>query len=393
MNLIHLIRNKVPEYKDKIDVIYLVALLAYYFHLFMMTTMFDYNPPFPIFKISVAAAFLVVIYRLVCLKSDEKAEAGLMVLLLAVAAGYMIVRHERDIPAYIIMIIGAKDVSFRSIVKQLLIAGTIIMIAAIAASQLGVIDNLTYVSRHGRLAYALGIIYTTDFAAHVFYLFLGYAYIRRGNFTIPEYIVIAVLTILMFELTSARNNTICILLFLTATAVYSLIMSHVDKLTAEYVNKAIIIFSIIFIILCVSLTVALTIINPTENVKFAELNKLLSGRFSMGNRAYNEYGITLFGSDIEQMGKGGTSIDPEWYFFLDISYVSILMCKGAAVFASMLVMELRCIIKCINKNVYLLMIFAIIALECSIEHHFGELIYNYFLLAVFANLDNRCQSS
>ena len=93
------------------------------------------------------------------------------------------------------------------------------------------------------------------------------------------------------------------------------------------------------------------------------------------------------------MGKGGTSIDPEWYFFLDISYVSILMCKGAAVFASMLVMELRCIIKCINKNVYLLMIFAIIALECSIEHHFGELIYNYFLLAVFANLDNRCQSS
>ena len=382
-------KNNLIKYKNTIDTICLVNLVVYFSHLFMTTTMFRYDTELiPFSKICVAIATLITLYRCASLRRNDRSDACIIFILLVIGVANLIIRHDRSFLACVLMIISVRGLSFRRIVSCLITAGALIMLAAILASQMGLIENLVYNSRKGRHAYALGIIYSTDFAAHVFFLFLGYAYIKKGKFRIYEYIGIAVLTVIMFEFTRARNNTICILLFLTATAVYNFILLHVNGRIAEYVNRTIVVLSVAFIISCVVGSLAITIIYPKDNALFKALAGSLQARYRMGNQAFCKYGITLFGSDIPQIGFGITSIAPEWYFFLDISYVKILFCKGVVVFAAILIMEVRCIAKCIKKNIYLLMIFAIIALECSVEHHLDELAYNFFLLAVFAELSD-----
>ncbi len=326
--------------------------------------------------------------------------SSFIAILLAIGGANLLIRHDRSFLAYVLMIISVRGISFRRIVRCLLITGTFIMLVTVIASQLGLIENLVYQSRNGRLAYALGIVYRTDFSAHVFFLFLGFMYLRRGRLKAIEYAVIAVLALVIFEITLARNNTICILLFLTATAVYNIIKEHVSANAGNRIDKVICVLCVLFIITCMISTIAITVIYSPENTVFAAMDNNIIVRLDMGNQAFHDYGLTMFGSDIPQWGLGGTSKSPDWYFFLDISYVNVLLCKGVAVFAAMLLINFLCVARCIqitraggsfatvyqHGNVYLLAIFAIIALQCSIEHHWGELMYNYFVLATFADL-------
>ena len=394
-------KNTLNKYKSMVDIICLVNLVVYFAHLFLTTTTFPYDTELvPFSKICVAIAILITIYRCTCIDRNDITDACIIGILLVIGISNLLIRHDRSFLAYVLMIISVRGMSFRRIVSCLIITGSFIMLAAVIASQLGLIENLVYNSRNGRHAYALGIMYTTDFAAHVFFLFLGFMYIKRGKLKALEYAVIAVLALVIFEITRARNNTICILLFLTATFAYNLVIDHASSNTVNCIIKAVCVMSVLFIITCIVTVIAITVLYTPDNATFAALDIPLGGRFYMGNQAFRNYGLAMFGNNIPQKGLGGASGFQDWYFFLDISYVNVLLCKGIVVFAAMLLIYFRCVSRCIpimkcngltaqvyaHKNVYLLTIFAVIALQCTIEHHWAELVYNYFVLATFADL-------
>lgn len=50
--------------------------------------------------------------------------------------------------------------------------------------------------------------------------------------------------------------------------------------------------------------------------------------------------------------------------------------------------ESKCIAKSLKGNIYLLIILAIIALQCVFEHHWQELAYNFFVLMTFADMQD-----
>ncbi len=364
--------------------IFLLCWVLYFSSYFAVTTM--YGCPLWLSdacNIGIIIVSEIVLYRLYRTWLENKFEFLFMLVFLAIGIRYQILRHDTYIRDYILILIASKNVDFKKIVKLSLGIGASFMIAAFAASQLGIIEDLVYA--HGT-RHSFGICYPTDFAAHVFFLLLGYLYLRQGKMHIWEYVLIAAFTFIMFKYTRTRNNTICMYFVLVASLVWQFfVMRWPEGSGKNRLLQVVTAGCVGFVVLCVAMSLILTIVYP-ENAIFRNFDSaLLGGRYRMGHEGFLQYGIHLTGSDIPQMGNGNTTVEPDWYFFLDISYITVLLCRGLAVFAMMLIVTGRGMVKCIQKrNLYGLLLFAAMALQCSVEHHWAEPQYNYFYLMMFA---------
>ena len=118
----------------------------------------------------------------------------------------------------IIVILGAKDVRFSRIVRCSFFIGLPILIFAMIASQTGMVEDLVYYRWWGKARHSFGIIYPTDFAAHVFYLMTGYVILRDAKLRWFEYLGIVAASVFVYHFCDARLNTGMILL--TALSVW-----------------------------------------------------------------------------------------------------------------------------------------------------------------------------
>jgi len=111
---------------------------------------------------------------------------------------------------------------------------------------------------------------------------------------------------------------------------------------------------------------------------------LLSGRLSLGRLAFDRFEVKWFGQFVPMVGFGKNTVtqvvSPD-YFFLDSSFVSILMCYGMVLFFVLVTTFFVTAFYAKKRNdYYLVLIISVVAVDCMVEHHMMELWYNPFLL-------------
>ena len=132
-----------------------------------------------------------------------------------------------------------------------------------------------------------------------------------------------------------------------------------------------------------ALSIIFTSIYSDGNNIWEKLDDTLLARLKLGKRAFTEYGIKIFGQRIEMIGNGGSLELKGEYFFLDSSYVNILMIWGIAFLIVVLILfGYACYRN--RKDLYFQYAIALIAVNCVIAHHLMDIAYNPFMLAVFA---------
>ena len=84
-------------------------------------------------------------------------------------------------------------------------------------------------------------------------------------------------------------------------------------------------------------------------------------------------------------GYGGSTTPPSDYFFLDSSYVLILIRYGILIFLAVLIIFVFSSLRAEKqKNIALLWILTLIAIQCMTEHHLLDIAYNPFLFLIFS---------
>ena len=82
------------------------------------------------------------------------------------------------------LIVGATGRSFRVILSETVFLGTVLMLCAVSASQMGIIEDLVYNgTRH-----SFGIVYCTDCAAHILFLMLAWLMLRIESIRAADYL-------------------------------------------------------------------------------------------------------------------------------------------------------------------------------------------------------------
>ena len=111
------------------------------------------------------------------------------------------------------LILGIRGENFRQIIRLYLIVGTISLIGIFLAAELRIIPNLVFVRDTTNVVrHSFGIIYSTDFAAHVLYLVLAHCYLRFDRLRGYHYFSYLIVAIFVWQTTDARLDALAIVL-------------------------------------------------------------------------------------------------------------------------------------------------------------------------------------
>ncbi|CAM3287582.1 polysaccharide biosynthesis protein [Lactiplantibacillus plajomi] len=290
----------------------------------------------------------------------------------------------------VLLVMAARTVNFRRIVKVYLwVVGGILLIAFLAAMT-GVIKNITFATDDG-LRQSFGVVYTTDFASHLFYLVCAYLYLQARRFRpiaiLPALVALGVIVIFTHTMTNTIGLVVLIVGYLCYIYRRQLRQWRFCSVGLRYSYWA--------LPLAATIIIWLTAIFNANNRFLNLLNQWLSTRLSLGYNGLLAYGVRLLGQPwIPMNGWGGDrsqsftdGVGSLTYFFIDSSFLNMLILNGAlltivivAGFTLFLWWRTR------QRDYLLPVIFVAIAICSAFDQHFLEVTYNVFLLAPFAVL-------
>ncbi len=332
-------------------------------------------------------------------------------MLLAVLLALFMIRnyHRFETDQFMLMtlaaILGAKGIDFRKIAAVFFAVTAVFLLITIHAARAGKIENLVYLNNktHNfkpRIAY--GIVYPTDFAAHVFFTGTAWVWMRGKRITYAEIAVIFAAGWFVYAKNDAWMTT-GLLVILGLALIYFKIRERgtfpkarsgknaaggETKEKAAYRLNGIVSNLLTFAApICAAVIIILSCIyrKPGENRWINTVDKMLHHRLKHASRGLKGYPVKWFGRIIPINGLGGTTERPKDYFFLDSSYTNILLRYGIGLF--ILVIGIWVYVSFREKQNgewQRLLVLGLIAAACFMEHHFMEIAYNPYLLLVFA---------
>lgn len=284
-----------------------------------------------------------------------------------------------------LLVIAAYKMDFKKILKVYLCVSSIMVVILTISAVTGVIPNIVN-HQHGATRYALGSVWCTDYAARIFFLLLIFLYLYSAKMKFYHWIGVLAVVLAVFLATFGKLDFGCMIL---AIAVFFL---HESMEKKEPENRFKVFWHSMWEKLAPVLTPAaavimtlLSLLYSSDNKLLSKLNDILSGRLQLGNKAFSNIGVTIFGQDIEWVGMGYVVDDsiPKGYNFVDCSYLNILFALGLIVAIGMVALLSYMAYKN-RKDTRFVLVIALISLNCMIAHHLIEVAYNPFWAVLLA---------
>ncbi len=289
---------------------------------------------------------------------------------------------------WVMLLIGAKDIPFRKILKIFLVVNLSIVLAAFAASMLGIIVNLQYITTSRTIKSvrnSFGILYTTDFAAYFFFMMVVYFYLKGKSLRWFDYAGALILNAFIYYFCQTRLDCISILLTVILFAIVNATDNVRHTIRDKYKPRKNVleIFAPFIMPACAVFSILITIAYNPSNRILNSINDLITHRLSLGLQGLEEYGIKLFGQYIRMVGMGLSTHLTDTYFFVDCSYLYVLLQYGLVFFLTMLVVYMFISYKN-RKDHFFVIAILLVSINCMIAHHIVSFAYNPFAMALFA---------
>ncbi|MGK4126857.1 polymerase [Limosilactobacillus vaginalis] len=285
----------------------------------------------------------------------------------------------------VIFILAAKNVHFQKVIRCYFDVNFLMLLLVTSYALVGIIRNLTYL-RQGMYRFSLGIDYPTDYAAYIFYLILAYVYLNYKKISFFHYIIFFIIGVALYFITNARLDVITILLVIPIIIIAKRAERAKDKVSrmivANFWGLTIILPYVYFLF---------TYYFSWSSKAFMKLNTLLSGRLAYGYIAMQKYPLRLISQRVKEQGWGGIAglnafqKSQSNYFFIDSSFIRLLVIYGLILTCFFMVALLKISLKgTINHKYVMPAIILLITISCLIDQHLMEITFNPFLLAFLA---------
>lgn len=229
------------------------------------------------------------------------------------------------------LIIAAKDLSFKKIVKFHLGLELLLCLSNVVAHGLGLTDiAYNFFSDSVResvwgdvmVRLSLGYPAATDLATHIFYMLLDYWILKDGKFRKKDCILSAVCLFFVMMYCDARQASGCIALILLSS-LWIRRMERKQKRIGRILGRLLMLSIPAFFVLCLYIYLSY----DESDINWMAADLLLSGRLHLGSDAIQEYGIHWLGQNIEFIGAGFDDVSNE-YNYVDCGYIQFLLLWG-----------------------------------------------------------------
>lgn len=290
--------------------------------------------------------------------------------------------------SYYVLIISAKSVNFRSIIKFHFLFNLFLCLINIAGDAMGWTDkSLVYTSDERLDMFGEGVVSrlsvgypaSTDFATHILYLLLDFLILKRGKIQLFGYIVLFVSAYVTFFLCDARQAGLCIIL-LFLFVFYDSFLNRKKKTFNKWLGYIMACSVVILFFVCLYATLSY----DESNLNWVAADIALSGRLHLGLDAIEEFGINWLGNDILLVGAGYSGADLV-YNYVDCTYIQFFLRWGIIMMAIILLLFVRTGTEAYKRDDKILLIALFIASISSVTTQFLiDLNYCVFILAITA---------
>lgn len=287
-----------------------------------------------------------------------------------------------------IFVLGARNVDFKRIIKIYFYVGMLLLAFVVISAMGGLIRNLVYRRDMTNIVrQSFGIAYPTDFAAHVLYLILAYAYLKFGKIKWYDYAVFLAAAVFLVKFSDARLSAYAIILSIPVLWIGQ--RAQTDHLLSRFIASF---YWTVPILLAYLVIIASYFFTPS-NKTLTKVNNASSGRLFLGHKAISEYGFSMFGKQIIEHGWGGANglkmsqNAPANYFFVDSSFLRMTILYGIIMAIIILLAMTKISWESFQKGSFALAsIIVIVSVSAMVEQRLLDLAYDPFLIALLANI-------
>lgn len=284
--------------------------------------------------------------------------------------------RDFQIFSYMLFVLAAVNVDLKKVTKLYLIIQSLFLIIMIFLSATGLIENIIF-DLGVRNRNSLGFSWTTTPAMLLFFVTALYLYCFQDQIKFIELIFLAIINLLVFQLTNSKFIFILSIFLIVIVSVYK--YSNYFKCFFQKKICQYLFLSIPFISAFTSLLLQI-FYNPKFNI-FNALNSLLANRLKYGYDAFWNYGISIFGKKIKWIGFSLNFDGSQIYNYVDSSYMQILLSYGIITFVLVLIAYFYIIKKAIsNQDNYLVLILSVVFILSITEPRLINVIYNPFII-------------
>ncbi|MDN6576882.1 MAG: polysaccharide biosynthesis protein [Lactiplantibacillus plantarum] len=384
-----MMRRRGASIQQHRNALYLIIFGIYLASVTLQTTTFNEMIPHRVGVLIELATLAALLGLVVCLDTLTPGQIIGEVSLLVLVTVVTLTSGAHYLMPTIMLVIAAREVSFRQIIQVYLgVVGTILLLALVA-SEVGLIKNITFATADG-LRQSFGVVYTTDFAAHIFYLCAAYLYLLARRFRLVALLPVLFGLAMIYQFTKTMTDVIALLVLI------SLYLVYIYRRQLRWL-RPMIRYSFLMLPLASGLIIGLSNIFNYQDRLLVALNNTLSTRLALGNNALLAYGVKLFGqAPIPINGWGGdrfetftNGVGDATYFFIDSSFLNMLISYGLLLTLIIIIGMTWFLYQRTRQHDYLLpVIFVAIAISSMFDQHFLEVTYNVFILMLFADLPN-----
>lgn len=287
-----------------------------------------------------------------------------------------------------IFVLGARNVDFKRIIKIYFYVGMLLLAFVVISAMGGLIRNLVYRRDMTNIVrQSFGIAYPTDFAAHVLYLILAYAYLKFGKIKWYDYAVFLAAAVFLVKFSDARLSAYAIILSIPVLWIGQ--RAQTDHLLSRFIASF---YWTVPILLAYLVIIASYFFTPSNKI-LTKANNASSGRLFLGHKAISEYGFSMFGKQIIEHGWGGANglkmsqNAPANYFFVDSSFLRMTILYGIIMAIIILLAMTKISWESFQKGSFALAsIIVIVSVSAMVEQRLLDLAYDPFLIALLANV-------
>lgn len=282
------------------------------------------------------------------------------------------------------LVFGAKGLDYKKLLQYYFSISSFFCISIITLCRLGIIrDNIAepdnrfnLLTSNYSIRHSFGYVWPTDFATHVFFILLTLWIIKKGRLNLLLIMVYLVIPYLIVLYTDSRLGAGCIVLLV----IFSLFIQIREKCGFNF--SKINLFYVFWIPLIAFVVLFLTYHYNSSDDFWVLLDTMLSERLRLGNEAFQDYGVKLFGQYYVQYGGQNSG---DFYNFIDSSYIQLIIIYGAIYTFLFLSGFVTVAFKAYKrKDMAMLLAIFVAGISGAIAQHFLQIFMNPILLGLTA---------
>ena len=246
----------------------------------------------------------------------------------------------------------------------------------------GVIEDLMFKRQDIPIRHALGFNYPSTMMSDLFFIVVLYCWVMKMELSLLDMLLIEVLNLILFKLTDSRFGFLMIAVMTAGVYIFGLVRKKTGK--KEIFAGRVWGFLVDgFGILMTLIMAGMCAISRTGLGQL--LDRLLTKRIQYMTAGFRNYGVHLFGKNIQWVGFGGSDNTDsllESYNFVDNSYARILMNYGILIFILVLVIliVMSRAVRIQYQDGRIILVLCVL-MYCFVEPRLTDIYVNPFLFA------------